>query len=310
MTYYPEQTSPANDATPWRRGRPGADDRQTSFLFWLTMLALGCVTLVGMAWGASNVLAQKGSEKLLRVDLLLPKLKSIHWERKAGAFHMSEPAQSAKASPKDRDPIVPHVPPPGFGHSSAMVTETPHHSAAPETRKPMTAPPEGVLLPIVETCDEPVVYLNPCTPQRGDSPMMRNWKTLTMYSLLTAAAATLAPPPLLMADDKEATDKLSKEVQALTRSVDALVARISDLEKKSPEFGKADLTRIIRAELKSIDEGVTELSTELKTVKRRVDGLKDDVSALKEDQTKQKQQIENLAEQVNKLNNKLVTSNA
>ena len=173
------------------------------------MLVLGGVSLAGTTWAASNALAQKGSEKLLRVDLLLPKLKSIHWERSAGPLHLFGPAANAK----ERQPAAPHVPPPKHGDNNVTVHETPHHSSDPAPKVYAALP---LVPPIVDACDEPAVYLNPCTSQRGDSPMMRNWKTLTMYSLLTAAAATFAPPPLLMAadDNKESIDKLSAEIKA------------------------------------------------------------------------------------------------
>jgi hypothetical protein len=320
MTYYCSPSSPANDANaplpPWRRGRPGADDRQTPFLFWLTMLALGCVTLMGMAWGGSQVLAQKGSEKLLRVDLLLPKLKSIHWERKAVAFPMSEPVPSAKASPKDRNTTTPPAPPPAI-EGVKVHGALPLYAAASDGNH-LTPLSERSLPPIVETCDEPVVYLNPCTPQRGDSPMMRNWKTLTMYSLLTAAAATLAPPPVLLAqDDKKLStiEKLSTDVQTLTRSVQALTTRIGELEKKP--IDKAALRGVFSEELKKLEAGkLTELDTAIKSVGTRVDGVKSDISKLQGEQLAHKLQIDNqktqvdfLLEQVNILNKKLLAVN-
>jgi hypothetical protein len=299
MTYYPDQPSPANDAnaplSSWRRGRPGADDRQTPLVFWLTMLALGCGSLLGMAWGASNVLAQKGAEKLLRVDLLLPKLKSIHWDPKAVAFHRSEPAPSTKASPKDRNTI----PPPTLRSTSAPVHEVPHVVA-----------PAGFLTlpPIVETCDEPVVYLNPCAPQRGDSPMMHNWKTLTMYSLLTAAAATLAPPPLLMAQDDAKLEKLSKDLQALTKSVQSLKNSISELEKKP--IDTAAIRGVVSEELNKLATGkLAELGSEIKNVGTRVDNSQTKQQELKLLADKQEVHIEFLLKEVKNLQQKMLAAN-
>src|SRR4051812_39305505 len=106
MTYFPSEPTSENEANTGlrlrRRARPGPDDGRTSLMFWLTVLGLGCVSLGLMTWGASSALSQKGSEKLLRVSLLLPKLKSIYGERKANAFRKSEPEPSDLAHPRDR----------------------------------------------------------------------------------------------------------------------------------------------------------------------------------------------------------------
>src|SRR5437660_12880847 len=106
MTYYPgqptDENEPASRAGLWHRLRPALDDRHTPLLFWLAVLLLGAVALGGVTWGASSLLAQNGSEKLLRVERFLPKLKSNHGERKAVAFRTSEPEVSELAHPKDR----------------------------------------------------------------------------------------------------------------------------------------------------------------------------------------------------------------
>jgi len=110
----------AAPANPWRRTRSIGDGR-TSLLFWLTMLALGGVAWGCVTWGAANLLAKKGPEKLLRVDLFLPKLNSNH---------TSGPTPSEQAHPKDRPTTALHLPA-LFGHSQVKVVETPHHVEPP-----------------------------------------------------------------------------------------------------------------------------------------------------------------------------------
>ena len=297
MTYYPSQTAsssePASPGNSWRRIRPGADDRRTSLFFWLTVLGLGCISLFCVTWAASNVLAKKGSEKLLRVELLLPKLKSIK------TWHLTAPLTHAPA---------------GVDHAKIVETphETPHLVQEIESWLHLT-PKVEANSPHHDSCGEPVIYLNACTPQPGDSPMMRTWKTLTMYSLLSAAAVTFAPPPIIFAHDPNDAPKTAG-VEELRKDIKALIKRIDELEKKpAVELDKGALAKVVRDELRKLEDGaLADITQDLKGVKKSVDGLKGDISALQGDVLKhkllidsQKAQMEILAEQIAGLNKKL-----
>ena len=209
--------------------RSSGGDGRTSLLFWLMMLALGCMAWASVAWAASNLLAKKGQEKLLQVGLLLPKLNMNH---------TSEPHPSELAHPKDRPTLA-------VGHSQVKFVETPAHVDPPRQMNEAWWNPVANVTPppIVEACDEPVVYVQPCTLQPGDTPMMRTWKTVTMYSLL-AGAVTLAPPPLLADGDKGIQSK-SDALEKLQKSVDAIAKRLDDLEKK-PGVDNDALVEIFR----------------------------------------------------------------
>jgi hypothetical protein len=305
MTYFPDQPTSENElsarASLWHRGRPGAGDRRTSFLFWLTVLGLGCAALLCVTWGASSVLAKKGSEKLLRVDLLLPKLKSIHGAQKADAFRMSEPEPSELAHPKERQaPYQAQLLPTVIDHPRGTIRETPDHGVSPQAT---TEPPRFVssdaglhLIPQVdltppsmfETCSDPVIFIQQCTPQRGDSPMIRNWKALTMYSLLSAATVFVAPPPALAQEPKK--DAL-EEVQ---RSLKDIADRLDKIEKKkSPQGDKAAIAEILRAELKKLEDGtLARLNDKVEEVKKTLDGVETKVSALQEKQLKHELKLE------------------
>src|ERR1019366_355159 len=173
MTYYANSTTTETESEAhaglWHRFRPANADGRTSFLFWLTVLVLGCVSLLSVTWMASFALSVKGSEKLLRVGLLLPKLKSIQGNRQAAAFRMSEPEPSELAHPKERKTSAPGpVMPAGIDHPKGTIAEVPHHAepavATPEPPAVASLQPVEISIPhlvvpppIVETCNDPVV---------------------------------------------------------------------------------------------------------------------------------------------------------
>ncbi len=251
-----------------------------------------------MTWGASSLLAQKGSEKLLRTEVSLPKLKSNHGTRKADAFRTSEPESSEWAYPKERTTPEPAPLPP-------LVTDQPKVTIAPprpSDELPRVVLSDPSLHPVeltVETCSDPVVYVTPQTLHRGETPMMRNWKTLTMYSLLSAAAVTLAPSPIVFADDKKAPIE----------------------EKKAPAIDGAALLEGLRAEIKKLENGpLADLAAKVKGVgddvldiKKSVDKLKSEVGSLQTSQLSQKLQLDHqkkelelLADEVRSLRKKLL----
>jgi hypothetical protein len=286
----------ANDdaaANPWQRSR--SSDGGTSLMFWLMMLVLGVSAWGGVTWAASSVLANKGPEKLLRVDLLLPKLNSNHGDGKPSVSHTSEPTPSDPAHPKDRATTAFHLPN-LFGQGKVKVVETPHHvekpAEPPHFLGPTLPPPPAA----VETCEEPVVYLQPCTLQQGDSPMTRTWKTVTMYSLLTAAAVTLAPPPLLAQEDK--TDKgivvKTEALEKLQKSVDKLIKRMDALEQK-PGLDEEAVVKAFRAEFKKVEDGA------LDDINRNIKKVRDEMSAIQAEQLRQKQRYDDLSDQIKAL---------
>jgi uncharacterized coiled-coil protein SlyX len=277
----------AASANPWRRARSPVGDGRTSLVFWLMMLVLGGVAWGAVTWAASNLLAKKGPEKLLRVEQLLPKLN---------ISHTSEPHPSDLAHPKDRPTSALHLPT-LFGHSQVKVVETPAHVEPPAstprpTNESWLNPVAKVMPPVVEACEEPVVYVQPCTLQPGDTPMMRTWKTVTMYSLL-AGAVTLAPPPLLAEGDKGIQDK-TEALEKLQKSLDALTKRIKSLEEK-PAVDEQGIIKAIRADLKKLEEGA-------------LSDISKDMGALKTEQLKQKVQIDDLAAQIESLRKKMLAS--
>jgi hypothetical protein len=287
------ESAPAAHPSLWHRFRPSAAGRHT-VLFWLCVFGVGCVALVTATWGTSAVLARKGSEKLLHVERLFPKLNSIHGERKADAFRMSEPEPSESAHPKERKtqaPMLPAV----IDNPKAAIVPTPHQADGPEPPRLASSEPGLHLIaqveltppPQVETCDDPIIYVQQCTNQRGDSPMIRNWKTLTMYSLLSAAAVAFAPQPAVVF----ATEK------NLPTNADGQDKKLSDADKEA-------IAGILRQELKKLEDGV------LANLQKSVNALEGKVSDLQIEQLKHKLQIEQQKFLIDQLTKRLDAASA
>lgn len=267
-------------AASWRF-RPTGGEHQAAVAFWLLMLALGTLVWGSVTWAASGLLAKKGPEKLLRLDLHLPKLNISH----TSEHKSSQPELPTQAL---------HWPS-LFGSKVAETPPHPEHLSTAEPPRLVSEPSEPWTLAQMpagegETCDEPVVYLQPCTLQRGDSPMMRTWKTVSMISLL-AGAVTLAPPPLFAQEEKGIVGK-DEPLNALKKSVDALTVRIGELEKKKLDVDGINETMV--NEFKKLNGTLSEISKSINSVKL-------DVNNLKATQIEQKAQIDELAKRLQAL---------
>ena len=311
MAFYPQQADTAAtgqlDTGRRRRSRSGADDR-ISHLFWLTVFVLGCISLVCVTGAASWLLGKKGAEKPLQGSLLLPKLIHSHGERQAIAWQQSQTKSSAWDDPKERKatevpshwPVVveqkrdkeqdqPVILP--FATQEPPFVDLLTHTA-PQTRLP---PPSSV-----QTCDDPVVYLQPCTPHHEDSPMIRNWKTLTLYSLLSAAAVVYVPQPTIALAAGNGDSKKDDAIKDLSKQIEKLADRIKALEEKKPEpvdyvainksiaSGFKELREDILSQLKMRFETIRE---EVKGVSENVDKIHKDVATIKDDQIKLQRQL-------------------
>src|ERR1051325_6975118 len=295
------------------------DEPGHTLRFWAIVVGLACLALFAMMWGASSALATKGSEKLLRIGLLLPKLKGNHGDRKADAFRMSEPEPSELAHPKEREIAAP--PHPAGAREIAAVFDLPkvtiveaakHSGPAPTPEPPRFVADEPGLQPIPDIprplsheekgameCTDPVVFLKPCAPARGESPMMRNWKTLTMYSLLTTASVVCAPQPILGQDGK-------KEPPAPET-------------KKLSEADQEAIAGIIRAEMKKLQDGaladmnknITKLQLDQLALKIQLEAYKGLVEKLLAGQTPavDKAFMEELRSSIKSLNETLKAQN-
>jgi len=288
-----DDKTPAPHAGLWHRVRPALGDGRTPMVFWSMVLALGVIALLGVTWGASSLLSRSGSEKLLRVDLLFPKLKNNHGDRKATAFRMSEPEVSESAHPKDwKTPQPAPLPAVVLDHPRVTIIDAPVHAEPPRV-SPAELPP--LPPPAAPACNEPVIYLKACTFERGDSPMKRTWKSLTMISLLSAAAVTLAPPPVVLAQDGKDVD-------------------LGKLEKSLLDSLKAEFKKLESGALAELGRNVRGVGKDVKDLKKELETLETAVGTLQTNQLNQKILIENqkkeldlLADEVRTLRKRLLT---
>jgi hypothetical protein len=270
----------------WQRFRPSVEGRHT-LLFWLSVFGAGCVALMTVTWGASALLAQKAPEKLLRLSLKLPKLNSSHGDRKADVFHMSAPPSSP---PKDRTAAEPALKLPAL-------TELPHATPEPPMAPGHVAPQHlipqvEVAPPPIETCNDPVVFLHPCALQPGDTPMIRNWKTLVTYSLLSVGAVIIAPPPAVVVAQEKKDPVEVKGIDDLVKAVQELTKRIEKLEqKKAPTLDRDGLKEAIGSELdvklkglvdaiKKSTDGQVNQDLKLQAHKNELDRLSKEIAGL------------------------------
>lgn len=241
----------------YHRARPAGAGR-TAPLFWLSVLGLGTAGLAGLSWGMAGALPPSGgaslTEKPLRPAFQLPRL----------TVSTGGPERVAQAPPPPPEPLpsLPSqevcVPEPTPAPPKVEVTPAPPEKMEsplapppiPSTPPPPVAPPEvqlpqtpvpvpqpvfEPLTPVVavpdpfEACSDPVVYLHPCGPQPGESPMTRTWKTLALYGLIAAAAA---PMPVL-AQEKDTT---RDELALISRRLEQIEKSLTRLDAlKTPE---------------------------------------------------------------------------
>jgi hypothetical protein len=206
------------------------------------------------------------------------------------------------AHPKERATPTPAHFPPAVEHPKVTIVNAPQSAVGPApTSEPslnafwdrfqmkmdaMTA--EMTELPPVETCLDPVVYLEPCAPKRGDTPMMRNWKMITMISLMSAAAIPLAPMPIVAGE---------KETGELKKSIDKLIERIDALERK-PLDDKA-IAKALRNELDKLEKGM------LAEIQTDIAGVQSEQRKLKKQFEDQKFLIELLTGRIDSLEKKV-----
>lgn len=136
--------------------------------------------------------------------------------------------------------------------------------------------------------------------------MTHNWKMLTMYTALSAATVFIAPQPIVFAQAQEkkaeVSDELLKSLQDISKRLDALE------KKKTPTLDTDAITEALRAEIRKLENGLlSELQSDIKGVKKSVDAIKTDVGTLQSEQLRQKLKIEQLAEEITLLKERLKT---
>ncbi|MBI3410679.1 MAG: hypothetical protein HY040_20270 [Planctomycetes bacterium] len=122
--------------------------------------------------------------------------------------------------------------------------------------------------------DTPLVYL---PSNSGETPMLSNWKTLAVCSLL-AATPFVAPPAVLAGGEKdkvleklENLDKgLAKAFEGIARDMDDIKTQMKKLREKDLIDHRLDVARDVEAKMNVVSKGLTELRTAFDLLKARI----------------------------------------
>ncbi len=301
-------------SSPHADSRSAKRRRRSSTLFWLVVAGSSVLSLGLMTWGASVAMAKKGGEKLLRAEVLFPKLQGVVKFRKESSPSPVPkeipPAKKESAPPPPLFPTRTEAPKPQAlellppivqsKEPPALSIPVPAPSFTHEPIKTMIPKFDSTPPPIVETCVDPIIYLHPCTIHRGDSPMIRNWKTLTMYTALSAATILIAPQPVVLAQTQTPSDELLKSLQDISKRLETLE------KKKAPVLDTDAITDVLRAEIRKLENGVlSELQGDVKSLKKSAEAIKTDVGSLQSEQLRHKLKIDQLTEEIASLKERL-----
>ncbi len=312
MTHYPDPRSGAPGSS-WPRGithrrRPATDPGRTTGLFWISVLVLGCLSLLCISLGATHALPRQ-SEKPLQPESLLPKLNHNHNLAQEGWTRKAETPEPEIKSP----PVV---------DVTAMLD--PLQLESPVLPMPTDEPPQvqvqhpAFTLPVVameparfDVCFDPVVYVNACVPLRGETPMIRNWEILKVCSFLALAAPLLQQP--IFAGGVGGPEPKTDPLEAIRLSLADIKTRLETVEKRKTSVQDNDdlieritkLDKTIRSQFNGVNETLQTLTTDVQGLKKSIAEVKADVVALQGEQLKQKLQIEAAKTQIDLVNEQI-----
>ncbi len=243
----------------------------------LTLFLLAGLCVVALCCELSGCVRAAQAEKPLRAEPRLPKLTEESGGPAAPGVTLSLP-ELPPSEPGKTAPLPPiETMAPGRGEAEPGLV-LPALPAAPGREEPplLPVPVVQTLEPIVgvsvEVCSEPLVYLQRCAPQPLESPMLRNWKTLALYSLLAAIPAASA----------------QAQQGPTTKDLEGIHRRLDQLEKSGLNTG--DSLSKMQTDLRQMEEfrkaiqatpGVTQ--AELDRIKQRlalIDDIRKDLQRL------------------------------
>lgn len=309
--------------------RPGVlraaprDDVWSKRVFWCTVLFLGASALTLLAWGVFSGVPRTGNtEKPLQAQLPAPKLKGDEtgqesWqalplppvvaEQKPALASVELPAPPKSDLPGVPMPEPVKVEPPAPMPLKAETPSAPVKFDLPAVAteiaipKPVPIPQPPVMppLPAVEIVAplpdqrEPTIFLGRANP--GETPMIRTWKTLALYSLL-AVAPVAAPAGAGGQDDaaklQKKLDDLSKLLDTTAKAINSAGERIdamkADVGKIQKDVGdvKKEVGEVKTAVLAG-DVALGKTNTKVEDVEKQLGNLQADVNFLKRELAKQ-----------------------
>lgn len=274
--------------------------------FGATVLLLCGLAIALMAWGAFSALPRLGNtEKLLRAQLPPPKLME---KAKRDDFAGFRPIEVVEVNPPPvhaeppapmKFELPPVLPPPTpeplkIELPAALPPPAPARIEPPAPPPTFTLSPPPVVplppitaveavLPLAPERHDPLVFIDRAQP--GETPMIRTWKTLALYSLL--AAAPLAAPTPVVAGGQD-NEKLQKQFDDLRALLNDAVKTINAASKNVDGLRK-DITKVeddLKAHKLNADVDLTKTNTKLENLDKQLSNLQADVNFIKRELSK------------------------
>jgi hypothetical protein len=165
-------------------------------------------------------------------------------------------------------PPVIDLPPP-----APMVVEAPKIEPPAPELPPLPPVAVPALVPVKLAVPEirdvsPLVFRD---AQTGDTPMIRNWQTLALYSLMTSAVVLQAPAPVLAqdkeSDSKTVLERLDKLNQSIGKSFEGVAADMKKLKDDIKTMGDDAFDN--RLKITNMEAALKELRADLDAIKKR-----------------------------------------
>jgi hypothetical protein len=254
--------------------------RPADSFFWPATLLLISVAVSLICWGIYNMLPQtaRAGETPLRIAQFPPKFNHTSKEvsavkkpevlpeprRVVVAFASAEPPlftlpMEEAPSPLPGlppPPLLPPLPPMDFQPTTLMIPEPAQHSVQP---------PETKML----------VYLESTS---GDTPMLRNWKTLALYSLLTSTVYVQVPAPARAQEtegkaSQVTLDSLEKTIKDSVAAVNKSIKEIKDeLEAQNKALKKEQENNLAGG--LALNKKIEDIEKSLKAIREEMDVMR------------------------------------
>lgn len=198
---------------------------------WLSFLALGSAGLALLCWTVAHLNSDVDWEKSLRDHARASTLGAVGARRTPSPEPRFEPVVAEVRPDPVPPPMVPAPPPPVLELPPAapppVVVDLPRLDPPPP--EPLSVPVVA-LLPAPEEKDQyPLVFSQ---ENSGDTPMLRNWKMLALYSMTVVVVAAPAPVVAQSDDYKAVLDRLDKLDRSLAKSFEGISADINPLKNE------------------------------------------------------------------------------
>jgi hypothetical protein len=253
-----------------RQASPGQpQDEWPAEAFWYAVLLVGCASVALMLWGAYSALPRPANpEKSLRAEHVVPKLKGeLREETPILQVASVEPPFLPVSAPMSAKPSLPPVSLAPLPLAPVPVPE-PVKVELPRFDLPRPVAPVQEVTPALPLHQDPLVYVR---ANLGDTPMLRTWRTLTLYSLLA-----LTPVPVAAQEDPKLQERLDKLEKLIKNVSDSLVSVSTSIDGL-----KADMKK----DLAGVNAAVVQLRVDMDGSQTRMKNLEDLVGNIRADVT-------------------------